>query len=121
MTERKPPGVPWEHWIERQIREAEARGEFENLPGKGKPIEDLDRPHDPLWWVKQLVKRENLSAWLSGREKRQRMSVERIARAMDCDPRTLTPGGPCPCCGRGLGDRTLFELHQAGELAEPTP
>ena len=61
MTRRKPPGVPWETWIERLIREAEEQGEFDNLPGKGKPIEGLDRPHDPEWWVKQLVKRENLT------------------------------------------------------------
>ncbi|MHC4224499.1 MAG: DnaJ family domain-containing protein [Planctomycetota bacterium] len=61
MTRRKPPGVPWETWIDRQIREAEEAGEFDNLPGKGKPIEGLDRPHDPEWWVKQLVRRENLS------------------------------------------------------------
>ncbi|MHC4930938.1 MAG: DnaJ family domain-containing protein [Planctomycetota bacterium] len=61
MTRRKPPGVSWETWIDRQIREAEEKGEFDNLPGKGKPIEGLDRPHDPEWWVKQLVRRENLS------------------------------------------------------------
>ena len=61
MTERKPPGVGFGTWVERQIREATERGEFDNLPGAGKPIEDLDRPHDELWWVKQKLRRENLS------------------------------------------------------------
>ena len=61
MTRRKPPDISWESWIDRQIREAEKAGEFDNLPGKGKPIEGLDGPHDPEWWVKQLVQRENLS------------------------------------------------------------
>lgn len=28
----------WESWIDEQIREAEARGDFDNLPGKGKPL-----------------------------------------------------------------------------------
>jgi hypothetical protein len=61
MTERKPPGVSFETWVERQIREATERGEFDNLPGAGKPIADLDKPHHELWWVKQKLRRENLS------------------------------------------------------------
>src|ERR1051325_4406897 len=28
----------WESAVEKQIREAEERGEFDNLPGKGKPL-----------------------------------------------------------------------------------
>ena len=61
MTERKPPGVSWESWIERQIREAQERGEFDNLPGAGKPIEGLEGPHDELWWLKRMLEREQLS------------------------------------------------------------
>jgi hypothetical protein len=61
MTERKPPGVGFETWVERQIREAAERGEFDNLPGAGKPIADLDAPHDELWWIKQKLRRENFS------------------------------------------------------------
>jgi DnaJ homologue, subfamily C, member 28, conserved domain len=61
MTERKPPGIGFETWVERQIREATERGEFDNLAGAGKPIADLDKPHDELWWVKQKLRRENLS------------------------------------------------------------
>jgi hypothetical protein len=61
MTDRKPPGVPFETWVERQIREATERGEFDNLPGAGKPIADLDKPHDELWWVRQKLRREDLS------------------------------------------------------------
>src|SRR5215218_336534 len=61
VTDRKPPGVGFQTWVERQIREAAERGAFDNLPGAGKPIEDLDKPHDELWWVKQKLRRENLS------------------------------------------------------------
>ena len=61
MTERKPPRVGFGTWVERQIREATERGEFDNLPGAGKPIADLDKPHDELWWVKGKLRRENLS------------------------------------------------------------
>ena len=61
MTDRKPAGVGFGTWVERQIREAAERGEFDNLPGAGKPIADLDKPHDELWWVKDKLRRENLS------------------------------------------------------------
>ena len=61
MTERKPPGVSFETWIDRQIREATDRGEFDDLPGAGKPIPDLDKPHDDAWWIKEKLRRENLS------------------------------------------------------------
>jgi hypothetical protein len=61
MTERKPPGLPWESWIDRQIRRARERGEFDDLPGAGRPIPDLDKPFDEWWWVKDKLRREGLS------------------------------------------------------------
>ena len=61
MTERKPPGTSWETWIDAQIRVAMEAGAFDNLPGAGKPIPNLGQEYDPLWWVKQLVRREQIS------------------------------------------------------------
>lgn len=61
MTEPKPPGLPWESWIDKQIREGMEAGAFDNLPGKGKPLEDIDRPHDELWWVRKKLAREDIS------------------------------------------------------------
>jgi hypothetical protein len=61
MTRRKPAGAGWESWIDRQIREAEERGEFDDLPGAGRPIPDLDKPFDELWWVKSKLRREGLT------------------------------------------------------------
>jgi len=61
MTERKPPGTSWETWIDAQIRVATEAGAFDNLPGAGKPLPNLGQEHDPLWWVKQLVQREQIS------------------------------------------------------------
>ena len=60
MTERKPPGVRFETWIEKLIREATDRGEFDDLPGAGRPIADLAEPHDEDWWIKQKLRREDL-------------------------------------------------------------
>jgi len=61
MTERKPPGTSWETWIDAQIRVAMEKGAFDNLPGAGKPIPNLGQEYDPLWWVKQLAQREQIS------------------------------------------------------------
>lgn len=61
MTRRKPPGTHWESWIDRQIREAEERGEFDDLPGAGRPIPNLHKPFDELWWVKNKLRHEGLS------------------------------------------------------------
>jgi Domain of unknown function (DUF1992) len=61
MTERKPAGTSWESWIDAQIRVAREAGAFDNLPGAGKPIPNLDQAYDPLWWVKQLIQRERIS------------------------------------------------------------
>ncbi|WP_228995308.1 DUF1992 domain-containing protein [Streptomyces sp. DH8] len=61
MTERKPPGVGFESWVDRQISEAEQRGDFSRLPGFGKPIDGLERPYDEAWWIKQKMRREGVS------------------------------------------------------------
>ena len=42
------------------IRDAMNRGDFDNLRYAGKPIPGLDDP-DPDWWLKRLIKRENIS------------------------------------------------------------
>jgi Domain of unknown function (DUF1992) len=53
--------MPWESWLDRQIREAEERGEFDDLPGAGEPIPGLDKPFDELWWVKDKLRRDGLT------------------------------------------------------------
>jgi hypothetical protein len=83
MTVRKPAGESWESWVDRQIREAEERGEFDDLPGTGKPLPDLHRQDDELWWVRKKLKRENLSylpPTLHVRKELER-AREQIARA----------------------------------------
>ena len=61
MTQRKPPGVTWESWIDRQIRVGMENGAFDDLPGTGTPLRDLDRPRDEMWWVREKVRREELA------------------------------------------------------------
>jgi len=52
--------MPYESWVDRQIREAIERGEFANLPGQGKPIKGLNGRDDENWWVKAYLERERL-------------------------------------------------------------
>ncbi|MFE9673072.1 DUF1992 domain-containing protein [Streptomyces sp. NPDC006259] len=62
MTERKPPGVPFESWVDKQIQDAERRGEFEQLPGLGRPLDPaIDSSYDELWWIRRKMAREGLS------------------------------------------------------------
>lgn len=51
-------------YVDLQIRQAAERGEFDDLPGSGKPIKSLGQEHDPDWWVKQLIEREQISGVL---------------------------------------------------------
>ena len=50
----------WEAAVEAQIRSAQERGEFDNLPGAGKPIPGRDLPYDESWWIKSFLEREDL-------------------------------------------------------------
>ncbi|MEU6585296.1 DUF1992 domain-containing protein [Nocardia sp. NPDC046763] len=58
MTERKPPGLSFESWIDKQVREATERGEFDNLKGAGQPIPSGAADED--WWLRNYLKREGL-------------------------------------------------------------
>ncbi|MCX2949260.1 DUF1992 domain-containing protein [Lentzea sp. NEAU-D7] len=58
MTRRKPPEMSFESWIDRQIREAQDRGEFDDLPGAGKPLPGAGQPLEEDWWIKKKVREE---------------------------------------------------------------
>jgi hypothetical protein len=59
MTERKPPGMKTQDWVEAQIKRAQHAGEFDDLAPAGKPL-PLPDGHDPDWWVKDFIRRENI-------------------------------------------------------------
>jgi hypothetical protein len=59
MTERKPLGMSFEAWIDRQITAAQERGAFAELPGAGKPLPDLDREQTSYDWALKWARREN--------------------------------------------------------------
>ena len=46
--------------IDEQIRQAMQRGDFDNLPGKGKPLDLTQNPHeDPGWRITYRILKEN--------------------------------------------------------------
>jgi hypothetical protein len=83
MTERKPQDVDWESWVERQIRESMERGDFDNLPGHGKPLPGLKGPDDELWWIRDKLRREQVSYLPPALELRKELddTMARIASA----------------------------------------
>jgi hypothetical protein len=59
MTKRRPQGMSTQEWVEAQIQRAQNAGEFDNLAGAGKPLKLADQ-HDPDWWVKDFIRREDV-------------------------------------------------------------
>jgi hypothetical protein len=54
----------YESWVERQVREAIERGEFDDLPGAGKPIPGLNSREDQNWWIKSKLEHEDIRGLL---------------------------------------------------------
>lgn len=69
----------FESWIDRQVREAMERGEFDNLPGAGRPIPGLDGRHDEHWWIRSKLEKEDLRGALptSLSLRREREEIQR--------------------------------------------
>ena len=55
MTELERAAV-----VETAIQQAIRRGDFDDLPGAGKPIPGLGDYHDPDWWIRRKIEREQL-------------------------------------------------------------
>ncbi len=76
----------YESLAERRIREAMDRGEFDEQPGTGRPIPDLDVWYESGWWVRRWVERHRHLDRLGepaglGEHERVRVRVPRLAAA----------------------------------------
>jgi len=76
---RKPAELSFESWIEQQIQQAQRDGLFDALPGAGRPLESSDGV-DPLWWAKQLLRREQVEFLPPALELRRK--VEKLLGAL---------------------------------------
>ena len=48
-------------YAEVAVEQAIRRGDFDDLPGSGKPLADLHQRHDPDWWIRRKIEREKLT------------------------------------------------------------
>jgi Domain of unknown function (DUF1992) len=80
MTERKPGGMTFTSWIDKQIAEATERGAFDNLPGAGKPIPHHGDEDAAQAWLREYLRKEGVSAEaLLPTPLRLRKAIDRLA------------------------------------------
>jgi hypothetical protein len=62
-TASSPGTTPEERalYVEASIQQAIRRGDFDDLPGYGKPLEGLGDHHDPDWWIRRKIQTEKLT------------------------------------------------------------
>jgi len=48
-------------YVEVRLQQAMRNGDFDDLPGAGKPIAHLGEVHDPDWWMRRKIEREKLT------------------------------------------------------------
>jgi hypothetical protein len=85
MPTEPPPDAQYLDPVERKIREAIERGEFEALPGAGKPIPDLDRHYEPSWWAKRWVERSRLEDEAAELQRVVRRETPLLKAAVDAE------------------------------------
>ena len=128
-------------YVETAIQQAIRRGEFDALPGAGKPIPDLGNGHDPDWWIRRKIANEQitglgppalrlrvehaeLDATLDGlrREDDVREALEDFNRRVIEARRQLLGGPPVVTPTRDVEDevRAWAERRAARALAENT-
>ena len=64
-----------ERAAENRIQEAQELGAFENLPGAGKPIPDIDGPFDENAWVRNWIERERLKQAVDEQKRAGRVCI----------------------------------------------
>jgi len=84
MAGRKPPGVSFETWVDRQIREGLAKGAFDDLPNT--PL-DLSEDAGDDWWIKKKIRDEGIEvlppSLVLRREVEQAVAAARMATTED--------------------------------------
>jgi len=78
-----PTERDFESVAERQVREATERGEFDDLPGAGKPLADFESVYDPTWWAKRHIRRERVRDRADELRRAIRAELPRLRLASD--------------------------------------
>ncbi|QAY60315.1 DUF1992 domain-containing protein [Microbacterium protaetiae] len=82
------PMTETERWayVETSLQQAIRRGEFDDLPGAGKPLQGLGDHHDPDWWIRRKIQTEQLSG-LGPPALTLRVENQRLNETLDGMPR----------------------------------
>lgn len=106
-----PHGQPiHEPWIERVLRESIEAGDFDELPGSGKPFTDLHRHYEPTWWARKFLERERLTD-------QQQELAEQIRQQL---PRLLATGGDDAKEGLEALNARIAEVNDKLPVSEHT-
>ncbi len=89
MTERRPAHETVPDFVERQILEAQERGDFDRLAGHGRPLPGLGQPDDELWWVRRKLRDEHLTGLPPALEARRARAEALTAVAEASDEATV--------------------------------
>jgi hypothetical protein len=87
------------------------RGEFDDLPGHGKPLADLDESRDEMWWVKDKLRRESVSFLPPTLVLRKAVDDAKVAIATADDEATV----------RHLVDEINEKIRETNRLAAAGP
>ncbi len=141
MTERKPPGMSFETWVDAQIARGQERGDFANLPGAGKPLPRRDREQTSYDWALDWARRENadvtgmLPPGLALRKEREDLPARAAQRPSEVAVRALVEDfndrvrlfwrrpqeGPPVAVGLADVDEVLAEWRRTRPEAPPAP
>lgn len=69
--------------VDRRILEAMADGSWDDLPGMGRPLPDIDETYEPGWWARRWVKRQRRSDAADGLRRLIREEVPRLRTSRD--------------------------------------
>lgn len=77
-------GTP-EPWIEGVLRDAVAAGEFDDLPGSGHPLDNLDRYYERASWAKRYLAKQRFDDEVTELARRIRQGIPRLFACTDPD------------------------------------
>jgi hypothetical protein len=81
------PTSRFESLVDQQIRRAQERGDFDDLPGMGKPLPGWGSQDDEHWWLRNYLHREGLTASaLLPTSLRLAREIERLLERVDALP-----------------------------------
>lgn len=120
LTEKKRPPRNWEGVADKAIREAMERGDFQNLPGQGKPLDLGENPFTPRDWrlaYKVLQDAGVAPEWIE-QDKEIRAELQALAALLERQAHYQRERAAHT--GRLAPDRIIAEHNRLADVREKT-